>query len=85
MVSPSLLLLDAAGFHTTPDILQTLRSANITPSIIPGGCTGLIQPLDTAINKPFKQYLRDYTEAYVDNKERENPGLSGQWRPAGHA
>ena len=23
----------------------------------------------------FKQYLRDYTEIYIDNKEHENPGL----------
>lgn len=71
---PSLFLLDAAAFHTS-DVLQSLRSASITLSLIPGGCTGLIQPLDTAINKPFKQYLQDYTEVYVDNKERENPGL----------
>jgi len=69
----SLLLLDAAAFHTTPDVLQRLRSANITPSLIPGGCTGLIQPLDTAINKPFKQYLRKYTELYIDEKECGKP------------
>ena len=37
----SLLLLNAA-LHATLDVLQSLQSANITPSLIPGGCTALI-------------------------------------------
>jgi len=65
----SLLLMDVAGFHTTPQVLQKLRSASITTSLIPSGCTGLLQPLDTAVNKPFKQYLREYTDAYTLGKQ----------------
>ncbi|RPB00518.1 hypothetical protein L873DRAFT_1564006, partial [Choiromyces venosus 120613-1] len=65
----SLLLMDVAGFHTTPEVLQKLHSASITTSLIPSGCTGLLQPLDTAVNKPFKQYLREYTDAYTLRKQ----------------
>ena len=64
----SLLLMDRAAFHVTPAILSTLRSHRIIPSIIPGGCTGLLQPLDTAVNKPFKEYLREYTDIYLDEQ-----------------
>lgn len=62
----SLLVLDSAGFHKTPMVLDVLRSHSIIPSVIPGGCTGLVQPLDTAVNKPFKEYLRNHTDEYYD-------------------
>jgi len=41
----SLLALDAAKFHRTPTILNYLHSWDIIPSLIPRGCTGLVQPL----------------------------------------
>ncbi|RPB05356.1 hypothetical protein L873DRAFT_1839909 [Choiromyces venosus 120613-1] len=52
-----------------PEVLQCLHSASITTSLIPSGCTGLLQPLDTAVNKPFKQYLREFTDAYTLQKQ----------------
>lgn len=69
----SLLLMDVAGFHTTETVLEKLRSARITTSLIPSGCTGLFQPLDTAVNKPFKSYLREYTDTYIEVRSRSNP------------
>lgn len=72
----SLLILDAAAFHTTEAVLARLKDAHIIPSLIPGGCTGLIQPLDTTVNKPFKAYLRDYTDQYIDEQEALNPALA---------
>jgi len=73
----SLLVMDTASFHVTPSILELLRANNIVPSIIPGGCTGLLQPLDTAVNKPFKEYLREFTDTYVP--EREKVEDVGRW------
>lgn len=64
----SLLVMDVASFHKTPDILELLRDKKVVTSLIPGGCTGLLQPLDTAINKPFKGLLRDATEEYIDER-----------------
>ncbi|KAL6411770.1 hypothetical protein AUP68_04144 [Ilyonectria robusta] len=74
----TLLVMDAATFHNTEDIKRKLRERNITLALIPGGCTSLVQPLDTAINKPFKQWLEEATDAYVERKEREE-GLDFRW------
>ena len=35
---------------------------------IPGGCTGLTQPLDVGINKPFKSRVRVLWEEWMINK-----------------
>ena len=32
---------------------------------IPGGCTGLVQPVDVGVNKPFKCRLKDEWEAWM--------------------
>ncbi|RPA97235.1 hypothetical protein L873DRAFT_1691456 [Choiromyces venosus 120613-1] len=69
----SLLLMDVAGFHTTETVLEKLHSAQITTSLIPSGCTGLLQPLDTAVNKPFKSFLREYTDTYIEIRSHSNP------------
>lgn len=60
--------MDLVAFHITDSVLAILRENNIVPSIIRGGCTGLLQPLDTAVNKPFKEYLREETETYQDER-----------------
>jgi len=53
------------GSHKTPAILDLLRSNKITPSFIPGGCTGLVQPLDISVNKPFKELVRELTDEKI--------------------
>lgn len=63
----NLLVMDVASFHKTPAILQKLRDLHVTTTLIPGGCTSLLQPLDTAVNKPFKGWLREATENYLDD------------------
>jgi len=69
---PRLLALDVAKFHSTEAVLSTLRLHNIVPSMIPPGCTSLIQPLDVSINKPFKDILRDILENLLDDYETTN-------------
>ncbi|RPA99329.1 hypothetical protein L873DRAFT_1767828 [Choiromyces venosus 120613-1] len=63
---PCLLALDIAKFHSTKSVLATLRSHNIIPSLIPPGCTGLVQPLDVSVNKPFKSLLHDILDELLD-------------------
>ena len=60
------MAFDTAAFHKTPAILQKLRDNYIIPALVPPGCTGLLQPLDTAINKPFKELLQEQTELYIN-------------------
>ena len=59
---PALVALDAAAFHRTGKVLGLLRSCNTTPSLIPGGCTSLIQVLDVSANRLFKDILWEPTD-----------------------
>jgi hypothetical protein len=72
-----LLALDAARFHKTPAVLQKLKENHIIPPFVPPGCTGILQPLDTAVNKPFKEMLREETELYTDAREDAGENVEG--------
>lgn len=54
----TLMALDMFGSHKTEEVLDTMRAHDITLSVIPAGCTGLVQPLDVSINRPFKDILK---------------------------
>jgi hypothetical protein len=43
---------------------------------IPGGCTGLVQPLDVGYNRPFKTRIRACWEEYMINDMRMNGSIS---------
>ena len=55
---PTLLVVDLFGAHKTEEVLDTFSANDIVVSLIPGGCTSLVQPLDVSINRPFKDILR---------------------------
>jgi len=55
---PTLLAIDLFSGQKREEVLDTFCAHDITPSIIPGGCTGLVQPLDISINRPFKDILK---------------------------
>ena len=55
---PTLLEVDLFAAHMTNMVLDTMRANDITVSMIPGGSTGLVQPLDVSINRPFKDNLK---------------------------
>jgi hypothetical protein len=58
--------MDAASFHKTADIKRKLSEQNITVAMIPAGCTCLLQPLDIAVNKPFKEWLEEAIDEYEE-------------------
>ena len=58
---PTILAIDLFAAHKAEEVLDTLRAHDITVSIIPGGCTGLVQPLDVSINRPFKDILKVFS------------------------
>ena len=64
--SDSLLVMDSATFHKTDEVRLLLKEYNVLLAIIPPGCTGLLQPLDVAINKAFKALLREKLEAVLE-------------------
>jgi hypothetical protein len=44
-----------------------MKDNDITPALVPPSCIGILQPLDTHINKPFKEYLQEATKEYMDH------------------
>ena len=63
---PRLLSLDAFSAQMTDKVRQAFKDLNTTTSYIPGGCTGYIQVLDVAINKPFKDKIEEAAELHYD-------------------
>jgi len=74
---PTLFALDLMGSHKTPTVLNLLRQNNITPSLILGGCTSLLQPLDVSVNKPLKEVIRDLTDERIFELESVDELKSG--------
>lgn len=66
---PALLIWDAFRSHKTRKVLDMIKEMDLIAAIIPGGLTGLIQPLDTHCNKLIKGLLRDETEKYEEEFE----------------
>ena len=54
----SLLVWDNFSAHLTHDVSDAVKATNTDVAVIPGGLTGILQPLDVSINKPFKDGLR---------------------------
>jgi hypothetical protein len=63
----SLIVMNAASFHKTEAILDFIRNskAPMTTALIPSGLTNLLQPLNTAVNGPFKQLLQKEADIYI--------------------
>ena len=54
----AIILLDAFSVHKTEKVKAQLDAIGIKMYNIPPGCTGLVQPIDVGIGKPFKDRLR---------------------------
>ena len=53
------LLLDSFSVHQSSQIRSKITSLNIEVITIPGGLTGMMQPLDVGINAPFKHWIAE--------------------------
>ena len=53
-----LLILDKAPSHCCSANIEYLNNKNIKRIFIPGGLTRKHQPLDVAVNKPFKDHIK---------------------------
>jgi hypothetical protein len=62
---PSLFALDLCSSHKTPAVLDSLHREKIMPSLIPAGCTSLVQPLDVLINKSPKELIRGFKDEAI--------------------
>ena len=65
-------IIDKATSNTTSNILKILRGTNKEVSLIKKGLTRFFLPLDLAIYKLFKDYLRElYISYYIKNAEEK--------------
>jgi hypothetical protein len=79
-IEESLIVMDAAAFHKNEAIRTFIKQAqpSIRTAIIPPGLTSLVQPLDTAVNGPFKQLLHEEADFYLEELEKGG-GVPDPW------
>lgn len=76
----TLLILDSFKGHLTDQIKDTCDSLGITRAVIPGGFTGILQPLDLTVNKSFKAKLKRFycREGLREVKSKEESRLQAK-------
>ena len=65
--STSFLVMDDFKAHSVCSVIGKLQSLQISHTIIPGGFTSALQPLDVSLNKPFKDYDREEWNNWMDS------------------
>ena len=59
------ILLDAYRVHMCQAVVDSIQALGIEVIHIPGGCTGMLQPLDVGINRPYKVRIRAKWEEWM--------------------
>jgi hypothetical protein len=69
----NLIIMDAATFHKTPAVMKFFHKAEppMLTALIPPEVTGYFQPLNTAVNGPFKKLLQQAADEYIEQLERK--------------
>ena len=61
------ILLDHYRCHMMESVVNTIQDFGCAVEHIPGGCTGLAQPVDVGIGKPLKNRVRRHWEDWMLN------------------
>ncbi len=57
--------------QTTPKVNQLLEANSIHVCLLPPNLTDRLQPMDLTINKPIKDFLRNFEEWYAGEISRQ--------------
>ena len=60
-----ILLLDSYRCHMMASVVNRIADLGIQVEHIPGGCTGLCQPIDVGVGKPLKSKIRHKWEEWM--------------------
>jgi hypothetical protein len=75
LIKRGMLILDSFKGHLTQQVEEEMRNANTDLVVIPGGMTSQLQVLDVAVNKPFKDHLRQlYNDWLLEGNHALTPG-----------
>jgi len=75
-----IILLDSYRCHIMASVVNVIQDLGCEVVHIPGGCTGLVQPLDVGYNKPFKVRICAAWEEYMINDMRANGTIASPSR-----
>jgi len=79
--SRGLLVWDSASTHRARSMSDYLSTSNVDQVMIPSGTTPYLQSLDIAVNKPFKDYVREELNAYFE-QQRERTSRGNYVKPS---
>jgi hypothetical protein len=65
------VVLDQFAAHISMETEAELTKHGFGLFVIPGGCTGLLQPLDTCINRPLKVHIGKFYNEWIKSKTTE--------------
>lgn len=67
------VLIDDYSSHKVSSVVKAIRSIGCLVSVLPGGSTSKIQPMDVGVNKPFKDRLKTSWVLHMtsENAEKE--------------
>jgi hypothetical protein len=60
-----ILFLDSYRCHMMASVITRIQDLGVEVGNIPGGCTGLCQPVDVGVNKLFKNRIQDQEDAWM--------------------
>ena len=63
-----ILFLDSYRCHMMASVVGKIQELGVEVEHIPGRCTGLCQPEDVGVNKPFKNRIREQWESWMINE-----------------
>jgi hypothetical protein len=62
------LIVDSAGSHLGPEIINYLRTKRVVVAVVPKGCTMYVQVLDVSFFSVFKNHYDDVVEEFIDQR-----------------
>ena len=81
--TPSLLYMDSYGTHLKEEVFECLRTLCGTKrAVIPPKITSMLQPVNVALNSPFKAALRQALMNWLINGPQEMTSIGYRRRPS---
>ena len=77
----SMLVWDQFRAHLTDEVKRSLKESDTISTVIPGGLTGMLQPLDVSLNRPFKTHMRKQWTLWMADGMAERTAKGNFKRP----